>query len=76
MKTPKGQMCYRMNLEQIRNAVLETAYIGVMNAYLQCKTYTQKLQDIYGQQLSGDKIKKQMMIEVEDWAVVQVRPHS
>jgi hypothetical protein len=37
MRTEKGRMCYRMNLEQIRNAILETSYIGVLEAYLACK---------------------------------------
>ena len=37
MKTERGRLCYRMNLEQIRNAILETAYLGVMDAYLRCK---------------------------------------
>lgn len=34
MRTPKGRTCYQMNLVQIRNAILETVYLGVIEAYL------------------------------------------
>jgi hypothetical protein len=36
------------NLEQIRNAVLETVYIGVMEAYLRCKAFSHEYMRKYG----------------------------
>ncbi|KAK3235518.1 hypothetical protein CYMTET_54280 [Cymbomonas tetramitiformis] len=39
MNTDKGRMCYVNNLQQIRNAVLETIYLGVLESFLRCKNY-------------------------------------
>jgi hypothetical protein len=44
MRTARGRQNYQMNLEQIRNATLETACIGVLEAYLACKMGPQAAQ--------------------------------
>jgi len=72
MKTAKGQLCYKSNLEQIRNAVLETVYIGVLEAFLRCKTISQVWTAKYGAQASASRVRTAMAQEVEDWACVQV----
>ena len=72
MKTQKGQMCYKSNLEQIRNAVLETVYIGVLEAFLRCKTISQVWSAKYGAQASASRVRTAMAQEVEDWACIQV----
>ena len=63
---------YKSNLEQIRNAVLETVYIGVLEAFLRCKTVTQVWSAKYGAQASASRVRTAMAQEVEDWACVQV----
>lgn len=71
MRTEKGRLSYQMNLEQIRNAVLETVYIGVIEAYLKCKTVGSVRHEIYNGQMSYSKVMANMAREVEDWATVQ-----
>lgn len=34
--TERGKLCYKMNLEQLRNAIVETARLGMLRAVLQC----------------------------------------
>ena len=63
---------YKSNLEQIRNAVLETVYIGVLEAFLRCKTVSQVWTAKYGAQASASRVRTAMAQEVEDWACVQV----
>ena len=48
MKTERGRLSYRMNLEQIRNAVIDTAYIGVIEAYLRSKQFQTAFTKKYG----------------------------
>lgn len=71
MRTDKGRLCYTMNLRQIRNAVLETVYIGVLEAYLRCKTVNQQWQSTYGKKMTTVSAHRAMAGEVDQWAVVQ-----
>lgn len=48
MNTEKGKMSYVNNLKQIRNATLDTIYLGVIRAYLSCKSVGQALVEMYG----------------------------
>ena len=61
-----------MNLEQIRNAVLETAYLGVLDAYLRCKrpSYLGSIRAGM-QRLSGRALQKALSQEVEQFAMIQ-----
>ena len=72
MKTDRGRLCYRMNLEQIRNAILETAYLGVLDAYLRCKRPS-FLGGIRSgmQRLTGRSLARALSQEVEQFAMVQ-----
>ena len=72
MKTDRGRLCYRMNLEQIRNAILETAYLGVMDAYLRCKRPSFMGGIRAGmQRLTGRSLARALSQEVEQFAMVQ-----
>ena len=72
MKTERGRLCYRMNLEQIRNAILETAFLGVLNAYLQCKQPSFMGSIRAGmQRLSQRGLAKALQQEVEQFAMIQ-----
>ena len=51
---------YKSNLEQIRNAVLETVYIGVLEAYLRCKTVSQVWSSKYGTTASASRVRTAM----------------
>lgn len=73
MKTEKGRLSYRMNLEQIRNAVLETAYLGVIQAYLGCKSpyVPGGLRTAGSARLTGRHLRAALSTEVEQFAMVQ-----
>ena len=72
MKQERGRLCYRMNLEQIRNAILETAYLGVLDAYLRCKRPS-FLGGIRSgmQKLSNRGLAKALATEVQQFAMIQ-----
>ena len=76
MRTEKGRTCYRMNLEQIRNAILETAYIGVLEAYLSCKLPGVLGAVKYRYQLTGSRLGNALAQEVEDFACIQKTEHG
>jgi len=72
MKTAKGQQAYSMNLQQIRNATLETMYFGVIEALLRSKQYSQAWTRRYGMQArSGAALRGFLGDEVERYMVVQ-----
>jgi hypothetical protein len=71
MNTDKGKMSYVNNLKQIRNATLDTIYLGVLRAYLSCKTVGQVLVELYGQSPTHAQIRKTLGEELENWACVQ-----
>jgi len=71
MSSPKGQMTYQMNLRQIRNAILESLYIGVLESLLRCKTNSQVFQQCYGRALTRASARKALDLEVESWAEIQ-----
>ena len=48
MNTERGRRWYAGNIQQIKNAVLETAYQLVIEAYLRCKMPSQVWNDKYG----------------------------
>ena len=65
MKTDRGRLVYRMNLEQIRNAILETAYLGVLDAYMRCKRPSFAGGMRYGMsKLSGTRLRAALAQEV------------
>ena len=72
MKTERGRLCYNMNLEQIRNAILETAYLGVLDAYLRCKvpSYMGGIR-AGAQRLSSRGLAKALSQEVQQFAMIQ-----
>eukprot|EP00854_Cymbomonas_tetramitiformis_P000463 gene463-842_t len=77
MNTEKGRLCYTMNLQQIRNAVLETVYLGVLEALLNCKTVDEMWNERYGGNIrTATLARKALMMEVEDWATIQKTPHG
>ncbi|KAK3288628.1 hypothetical protein CYMTET_3846 [Cymbomonas tetramitiformis] len=76
MNTDKGRMCYVNNLQQIRNAVLETVYLGVLEAFLRCKNYDEVWNERFGGVRSASAARKAMMMEVEDWATIQKTEHG
>ena len=47
----------QMNLEQIRNAVLETVYLGVIEAYLRAKTVASYRLDVYNGMMTWGKMQ-------------------
>ena len=71
MKTPKGRMSYQMNLRQIRNAIIESLYIGVLEALLRSKTNAQVFNQCFGKSLTYATARKAMDMEVESWAEIQ-----
>ena len=72
MKTDRGRLCYRMNLEQIRNAILETAYLGVLDAYLRCKRPSFLGGIRTGmQRLTSRGLQRALAEEVEQFAQIQ-----
>ncbi|KAK3288848.1 hypothetical protein CYMTET_3672 [Cymbomonas tetramitiformis] len=76
MNTDKGRMCYVNNLQQIRNAVLETVYLGVLEAYLRCKKYDDMWNERFGGVRSAAASRKSLMMEIEDWATIQKTEHG
>lgn len=64
-------MSYQMNLRQIRNAILESLYIGVLESLLRCKTNLQVFQQCYGRALTRASARKALDMEVEAWAEIQ-----
>jgi hypothetical protein len=77
MKTPKGQTSYRMNLEQIRNATLESMYFGVVEALLRSKQYSQAWIRKYGtQSRSGSALRGILGEEVERYFCIQKSEHG
>ncbi|KAK3264679.1 hypothetical protein CYMTET_26601 [Cymbomonas tetramitiformis] len=77
MNTEKGRLCYTMNLQQIRNAVLETIYLGVLESLLHCKTVDEMWNERYGGNVrTATLARKALMMEVEDWATIQKTPHG
>jgi hypothetical protein len=66
-----------MNLVQIRNAILETVYIGVIEAYLRSKMHGQSWNKQYGMQArSGPMLRGQLAQEVDDFMAVQKNEHG
>ncbi|KAK3236029.1 hypothetical protein CYMTET_53797 [Cymbomonas tetramitiformis] len=76
MNTEKGRMCYVNNLQQIRNAVLETVYLGVLEALLRCKSYDDMWNERFGGVRSSAAARKSLMMEVEDFATIQKTEHG
>eukprot|EP00854_Cymbomonas_tetramitiformis_P032935 gene32935-42006_t len=60
----------------IRNAVLETVYLGVLEAFLRCKNYDEVWNERFGGVRSASAARKAMMMEVEDWATIQKTEHG
>ena len=71
MQSPKGRMTYKMNLEQIRDAILQSLYIGVIESLLRSKSNTQVFQQCYGKSLTIHSARKRLDHEVESWAEIQ-----
>ena len=76
MKTPKGRMTYKNNLEQIRDAILQSLYIGVIEALLRCKTSSQLFMQCYGKALTVATARKRLKLEVEAFAEIQKSDHG
>jgi hypothetical protein len=76
MRTPIGRKSYSMHLEQIKNAVLETAYTNVIEAYLRCKTQNQVWALRYGKQMSLSLRREAEMQEVQEFGVIQKEEHG
>lgn len=76
MRTGKGRLCYQMNLQQIRNAILETAYIGVLEAYLACKQPGVMASIRWKYSAAGARVSNALAQEVEDFACVQKIEHG
>jgi hypothetical protein len=71
MLSPKGRLTYKMNLEQIRDAILQSLYIGVIEALLRCKTNSHIFMQCYGKSLTAVTARKRLDMEVESWAEIQ-----
>jgi hypothetical protein len=71
MNSPKGQMSYRMNLEQIRDAILQSLYIGVIESLLRCKTSSQLFMQCYGKSFTAVSARKRLDMEVEAFGEIQ-----
>jgi len=70
-------MCYEMNLQQIRNAVLESVYIGVLEAFLRCKMHAEIWMQKYGRGgVSFAQWQRVANEEVEQWACIQKVEHG
>eukprot|EP00854_Cymbomonas_tetramitiformis_P009287 gene9287-11002_t len=76
MNTEKGRMCYINNLQQIRNAVLETVYLGVLESLLRCKSYDDMWNERFGGVRSSAAARKALMMELEDFATIQKTEHG
>jgi hypothetical protein len=76
MRTPIGRKSYSMHLEQIKNAVLETAYTNVIEAYLRCKTQNQVWALRYGKSMSLALKREAEMQEVQEFGVIQKEEHG
>lgn len=76
MHSPKGQMTYKANLEQIRDAVLQSLYIGVIEALLRCKTNSQFFTQCYGRSLTALSARKRLEMECESFAEIQKSDHG
>lgn len=77
MRTEKGRTCYKANLEQIRNAVLESMHIGVIESLLGAKAFSQAFTRRYGQSArSGSALRGILGEEVETYATVQKNEHG
>ncbi|KAK3249644.1 hypothetical protein CYMTET_40924 [Cymbomonas tetramitiformis] len=76
MNTEKGRMCYTNNLQQIRNAVLETVYLGVLESLLHCKSYDEVWNERCGTVMTAQTARRALATEVEDWATVQKTEHG
>ena len=71
MTTERGRLSYVNNLKQIRNATLDTIYLGVIRAYLHCKTVGQHMLELYGSNPSQSQVRRVVAEELEMWACVQ-----
>ena len=71
MNSPKGRMTYKMNLEQIRDAILQSLYIDVIEALLRCKTNSHIFMQCYGKSITAATARKRLDMEVESWAEIQ-----
>lgn len=77
MRTEKGRTCYKANLEQIRNAVLESMHIGVIEALLKTKQFSHAWTKKYGQaSRSGSALRGVLGEEVEMYATIQKNEHG
>ena len=76
MQTEKGRLCYRMNLQQIRNAVLETIYYGGIEALLTAPTFDRVWQAKHGQSRDPATRQRAMDYERDQWACVQTNEHG
>jgi hypothetical protein len=77
MRTEKGRTCYKANLEQIRNAVLESMHIGVIEALLKAKQFSHAWTKKYGQaSRSGSALRGVLGEEIEMYATIQKNEHG
>lgn len=76
MQSPKGQMTYRANLEQIRDAILSSLYIGVIESLLRCKTNSQFFITNYGRTVTALSARRRIELECEAWAEIQKTDHG
>lgn len=76
MQSPKGQMTYRANLEQIRDAILSSLYIGVVESLLRCKTNSQFFITNYGRTVTALSARRRIELECEAWAEIQKTDHG
>lgn len=76
MQSPKGQMTYRANLEQIRDAILSSLYIGVIESLLRCKTNSQFFITNYGRTVTALSARRRIELECEAWGEIQKTDHG
>ena len=76
MQSPKGQMTYRANLEQIRDAILSSLYIGVIESLLRSKTNSQFFMTNYGRTVTALSARRRIELECEAWAEIQKTDHG
>ena len=69
-------MTYKANLEQIRDAILQSLYIGVIEGLLRCKTSSQLFAQCYGKALTVATARKRLKLEVESFAEIQKSEHG
>ena len=69
-------MTYRANLEQIRDAILSSLYIGVIEALLRCKTNAQFFMTNYGRTVTALSARRRIELECEAWAEIQKTDHG